>query len=68
MGVLGDGIPLFHEHVEVLMHVDFELGDAFRGEGMGYRFTLAGVFCSVSGVEETAADGDEDIVEIPPRY
>jgi hypothetical protein len=50
------------------MHVDFELGDAFRGEGMGYCFTLSGVFCSVSGVEETAADGDEDIVEIPTKY
>jgi hypothetical protein len=26
------------------------------------------VFCSVSGVEETALDGDEGVVEIPAGY
>ena len=50
------------------MHVGFELADAFRGEGVGDGLALAGVFCSVSGVEETALDGDEGVVEIPSSY
>ena len=50
------------------MHVGFELADAFRGEGVGDGLALAGVFCSVSGVEETTLDGDEGVVEIPSSY
>lgn len=68
MGVFGEGIPLFDEQVEVLVHIGFELRDALCGEGVRNGLALAGVLYSVSGVEETALNRDEGIVEVAGWY
>jgi hypothetical protein len=64
VGVLRKGVPLLHEHVQILVHIGFELRDALRGKGVGDSLSLSSMLGSVSRVEETALDGDEGIVEI----
>lgn len=64
VGVVGERVPLLDEEFEVLVHVDFELGDALGGEGVGDGLALSGVLYSVSCVEETALDGDKGIVVV----
>jgi hypothetical protein len=64
MGVGGEGIPLFGKKGEALMHVDFELFNGFRGEGVRNGFALSGVFDAVAGGEDASSDGYEYIVEI----
>lgn len=44
------------------MDVLLELAYALGAEGVGDRFTFAGVLCSIAGVEETSSDRDEGIV------
>lgn len=46
------------------MHIDFELGDALRREGMGDGLSFPSVFRTISCVEKTPCNGDEDIVVI----
>lgn len=62
--VQGHSIPLLNEFRQVVVHVGFELGYVFRGEGVGYCLSLTSVFCSIAGVEETSLDGDEGIVVV----
>lgn len=46
------------------MDVLLELADGLCAEGVRYDLPLAGMFCSVSGVEQPAPDGDEGVVEL----
>ena len=63
-GLLAELVPLRGEHLEVVVHVLFELADALGAEGVGDGLALAGVLCAVSGVEQTTLDGDEGIVVV----
>jgi len=49
--------------VDVLLELAYALG----AEGVGYCFAFAGMLCSVTGVEETSANGDEGIVVFPSK-
>ena len=55
-------VPLLDELLEVVVHVLLELADGLGAEGMRDGFALSGVFGAVTGIEETALDGDECIV------
>ena len=64
MGVCGQFIPLLHEELEILVHVLFEVANALGGESMRNCLPLAGVLCSVSGIEESSLNRHEGVVEL----
>ena len=47
------------------MHVFLELANTLGREGVRDGLPLAGMLCSVSGVEKSSLDGHERIVEFP---
>ena len=61
-GGVGYAVPLLDELVEVVLHVLLELADGLGAEGMRDGLALPAVFGAVTGIEETALDGDECIV------
>jgi hypothetical protein len=68
VGVGGGGgsdelVPLLDEGFQVVVDVGLELGDGLGGEGMRDDFAFTCMFGSVAGVEESALDGDEGVVE-----
>ena len=54
---------MLDEKFEVAVDVGLELEDRLGREGMGDNLALAGVLGAVAGVEETALDADEGVVE-----
>lgn len=62
---LGDFVPLLDEQFNIVVDVLLELADRLGREGVGDGLALAGVLLTVAGVEETTADGDEGVVEVP---
>ena len=59
-----DAVPLLDEDLSIDVNVLLELADGFGAEGVRDGLSLAGVFFTVPGVEETTTDGDEGIVEV----
>jgi hypothetical protein len=55
---------LLYKEFGVAVDVLFELADGFHGEGVRDCLAFAGVFGTVAGVEETAADRDEGVIEV----
>lgn len=61
-GLLVDLVPSLGQQLEVVVHVLLELANRLGAEGVGDGLALAGVFMSISGVEQAALDGNKGIV------
>lgn len=50
-----------------MIHVLLKLSNRLGAEGVGNSFSFAGMFGSITGIEETALDGDKGIVVLAGR-
>ena len=62
-GFLDELIPLLDKVLQVFVDVGLKLAHRLGGKGVRNDLSLARVFVAVSGVEETAADGDKGVIE-----
>lgn len=64
---VGNAVPLLHEQLNVAVDILFELANGLHTEGMRHGLALARMFRPVARVEQSTADGDKGIIEVPTQ-
>lgn len=55
---------MLNEKLDIAVNVLLELANRLGTESVRDSLALAGVLVTVTGIEETAANGDESVVEV----
>ena len=55
---------MLYQLLQIACHILFELADTLGAEGVGDGLSFAGVFGSVTGVEDASLNGDEGVIVV----